>query len=213
METFEDEKKRVRKFYTNNLAIIPPFSHWRQFKFRLWSGEFIVIKDTIKTAKDLQKHLVRHAPSDVYFSTSTFLDPQNVGPKKYNNLRSGYNWANNIFLGSGFYVDVDSENFEGVKNISKYLKNSFGFAPIIIKTGRGFQVHVYDDLSDYFPDLQGIADPKLRENAYHAIKVYITKKLKKLGIKFDEPISIDTRRVCRLAGSLHRNGVVCEVMK
>lgn len=208
-----DQKDVFREYYRKNLPILPPGSKFRQFKVKLFNGTFVVIRKTIKTPWDLQKELVRLAPCDVYFSTSTFLKPVQVGPKKYEGKRSGYNVANNLFLSSGFFLDID-EKYPKIYEIYDYLL-SLNFKKVsLIETNRGYQIHCYDKLDNFYKDLHGIMLPRRKEEKHYLAKKILLSNVKTKFpyCKFDEIISTDTRRVCRVAGTLHNSGKVMKIL-
>src|SRR5512136_2177880 len=71
------DEDRLRDFYERNppdLRFITDINR-RHFRFLLPNGRFFKVKDAIRSPADLQSWLVKLQPSDVYYSTSTFLDP------------------------------------------------------------------------------------------------------------------------------------------
>lgn len=214
--TDKERKEKIeltREFYRNHLVELPSEPQWRQFRCRLWDvvpGKakdpvdnfvWLKIKDTIRTPEQMQKWLVKLAPRDVYFMTSRFLNPQNIGPKKLS--KPGYKWAYNIFLGSELYFDFDEKNLDNVMAVRDYLFNKYGFQQVeVYETSRGYHLHVMD-FEDKIESLKYLTKYwKFREEKYQYEKKKIADDLQKQGYKFDRPITIDTRRIIRMVGSV-----------
>lgn len=213
VELFQDSINRSREFYKHNLPELPPDSQWHQYRFRLWNGTMVVLKAQIKTSEQLQSYLVKYAPSDVYFMTTCFLNPAQVGPKKYTGTKAGYKWANNIILNSGFFVDVDVDcGVKVVSSVLAFLKRQYHFHNSrILKTLRGYQIHVYDDI---LKTEEKQPYPSLLEQQYVRKKSEIVSAIEKEfpSFVFDKPISLDTRRVVRVSNTLHNSGVKIETI-
>ena len=194
------DEKLSREFYKNTKPVLPPFPQTRQFRVRLWDGTWVKIKDRIKTPEQLQQHLIRLGPRDVYFSTARWLNPTVVGPKKLRD--AGYKVADNLFLGSELYFDLDDATLEDVILLKQYLKNKYNFTRfVMIKTGRGYHLWVLD-----FEDIMNIAKksmPREREIHYTVVKSHIVKDLLAHNFKFDTPITLDSRRIVRVPNTLH----------
>lgn len=213
------KRESFLKFYLDNLPVIPPDSRFRYYRFRIVrpnKSYFIYkVKKIIKYPEDLQKQILMFFKkglfvADVWVSTSLFLNPVQVGSKSSNMKKPGYKWANNIFLGSGFFIDMDVNDIKGCKKLISYLLRKYGFTYIkLLKTHRGYQIHIYDHLTVSEPRL---SSPFEREKAMEKLKVKILKDLKFNfpEIKFDELISIDTRRIVRVENTLHSKGTIIE---
>lgn len=204
------KKVGVRQFYKEHLPSLPIDSKFRQYRVRTWDNNWIKIQDTIRTPKDLQRWLIRLAPRDVYFMTSRFLNPTKVGPRVLRKYKPGYNLAYNIFLGSELYFDFDYKNIHELKLFLKELKKD-GYNDLkVIETARGFHIWVLD-FEQHHSELKGILNPKEREQKHKLLKTKIAKKYSSLGYKFDFQVTIDTRRIIRVPGTLH--GLTMELIK
>jgi hypothetical protein len=201
-------KRETSKFYATHLVELPSFSQWRQFRFRLWDVgkdncyRWMKLRDTIRTPEQMQKHLVKFAPRDVYFMTSRFLNPQNIGPKKFRH-QAGFKWAYNIFLGSELYFDFDEKDIVSVLAVREYLMSKYGFQQVeVYETSRGYHLHCMD-FEDKVEKLKHLDKYwKYREEIYQSEKRKVAADLEKQGYKFDKPITIDTRRIIRVVGSV-----------
>lgn len=225
-EELELKIKESREFYKNNLCTLPSFPNWRQFRLRLWKTDakkrhmWVKVPGQVKNAKELQKWLIKFAPRDVYFTTSRFLNPSKVGPRKWNH-KPGYKWGYNLFLGSELYFDFDDKKIQQVKGVCDILTKrefvGFGYEKIkVYETSRGYHIHVLD-FEEKTKELQDIKNkvmtPWNREQKYLTIKKQIATYISSKGLQFDMPITFDTRRIIRLPGSLQADGFVVKEVK
>src|SRR5512137_1007636 len=92
-----------RLFYQHhlpNLSVITDLPH-RHFRFLLPHGTFLKLQDRIRSEEELRRWLARYRPSDVYYSTSCWLVPENLGRRERTPL------SDNIFLSSDIVFDID----------------------------------------------------------------------------------------------------------
>src|SRR3990172_3398542 len=79
------EPEAVRREYYRQAPLwLPPRASQRQFRFaieREGRTRFLKIRDRVKDVPTLRRWLVRYAPLHAYFTTSTWLDPQHLGPR------------------------------------------------------------------------------------------------------------------------------------
>ncbi|HII99894.1 MAG TPA: hypothetical protein HA272_11730, partial [Methanoregula sp.] len=97
----------IRSFYQHHPPDLAPVTDWshRHFRILLPRGTFFKIPDRIRNPATLQRWLVRYRPRDVYYSTSCWLAPENLG------RREGTPLADNIFLSSDIVFDIDRSPF------------------------------------------------------------------------------------------------------
>jgi DNA primase catalytic subunit len=96
-----------RQFYQQNPPVLSPItdlSH-RHFRLLLPQGTFLKVPVRICSPAALQRWLTRYRPSDVYYSTSCWLVPENLGRRERTPL------ADNIFLSSDIVFDIDRSPF------------------------------------------------------------------------------------------------------
>ncbi len=99
-----------RHFYQHHppdLSAITDLPH-RHFRFLLPRGRFLKIRDRIRDEATLRKWLIRYRPSDVYYSTSCWLVPENLGRRERTPV------SDNIFLSSDIVFDIDRSPFSPV---------------------------------------------------------------------------------------------------
>jgi DNA primase small subunit len=213
----------IRDYYLHTSTLwLPPRAGFRQFRFFLsedLSGERVIkIKDRLNNLQKLRSWLVRFAPDHVYYSTSTWLDSQNMGPKELKK-RPGYDFAYNVFLSQELYFDVDvAGDLEEAKNwtrkLKKCLEDDYGFRKILMiySGNKGFHLHIYDfELSKF--ELAVSEHPAVREQQTQEVKVKIVNDMMSKGLVFDADVTVDTRRIIRLPGSVNAKTLnICEIV-
>lgn len=200
-------KDQIKEYYKNHSIRLPEKPNRRQYRIVTYEGDMRKIKRQIHKPEELQPILIKETPIAVYYTHSYFLAPDRVRSKN-KNLKPGYKWLDNIFLGSDYVIDFDEEHSEemNIANTIQMLREE-GFQDMELRqTGNGFHLIVKDFTKRYCK--QNIPNPKDRENHHKQKKEKLTTKLKNKGAKFDYPISIDTRRIIRLPNSLHQNGTI-----
>tara|TARA_B100000902_G_scaffold396619_2_gene458148 strand:+ start:1047 stop:2201 length:1155 start_codon:yes stop_codon:yes gene_type:complete len=167
MEMLEKTRK-IRAYYRSISAEdidLPPESNRRQFRIFAYdrrAKRVVVkkIKDCIRNSEVLLKHLRRHAPIAVYYSTSKWLNPQNIGPDPFS--KSGrrkfrkqglLTHYHNTWLGQEFFIDVDYEMkdskmaAEMTEKVIKWYRdnvNSEANLTVVRSGGKGFHVIDFD---------------------------------------------------------------------
>jgi DNA primase catalytic subunit len=206
----------LREYYKEskpNLNCITDLSH-RHFRFMLNGGRFLKINDRIRNEDVLKKWLVRYSPSDVYYSTSCWLKPEILGRREKTPL------AANIFLSSDIVFDIDRSPFSK-RNLEKARIETLRLIDFIDSVGRdnyeiryiafsgskGFHV-VCNDLGRYESD-----NPLRREDIAKEKRRGILEKIQSEEIDVDGKITVDTRRIIRVPGTINsKTCFVCTVL-
>jgi DNA primase catalytic subunit len=181
---------------------------------------FMKVEDRIRSAPDLIGHLQRAAPHHVYFTTSTWLDPQRLGPRDFSKAkRGGYQVAHNVFLNQGLYFDIDVEGdlltaARHLLLLRDLLAERWGFEKFraVYSGSKGFHLYVEDfDIRDFVSAVE--ADPRKREDQHPLVKAGFTQAAVKAGIAVDVAVTLDPRRILRVPGSVHGKTLnLCEVV-
>ena len=202
-----------RSFYQHHLpdlSAITDLSH-RHFRILLPRGTFLKLQDRIRSEEVLRRWLVRYRPSDVYYSTSCWLVPENLGRRERTHL------SDNIFLSSDIVFDIDRPPFS-VTNLelarSDALRllifcddNHLNVKYSAFSGSKGFHVVCtdacrYDDPS-----------PLVREDRAKAARKEIIARVLAEGIAIDTKITADTRRIIRVPGTINsKTGYVCTML-
>ena len=93
----------IRKYYKEAVLDLSPITDvkHRHFRFRLRSGRFLKVQDKIRDEDALKRWLIRYSPLDVYYSVSTWLNPEILGPRVNTPLLA------NILIYSDIAFDID----------------------------------------------------------------------------------------------------------
>lgn len=202
-----------RLFYQQtlpDLSAITDLPH-RHFRILLPRGTFLKLQDQVRSEEVLQKWLVRYRPSDVYYSTSCWLVPQNLGRRERTPL------ADNIILSSDIVFDIDRSPFSAT-NLELARQDTLRLLDfcdrdcltvkyIAFSGSKGFHVicadpRHYDDPS-----------PLVREDRAKAVRREIIARVLAEGIAIDTKITADTRRIIRVPGTINsKTGYVCTVL-
>jgi hypothetical protein len=202
-----------RSFYRQHppdLSAITDLPH-RHFRILLPRGMFLKLQDRIRSEEVLQRWLVRYRPSDVYYSTSCWLVPENLGRRERTPI------SDNIFLSSDVVFDIDrtpfsTANLERARQDTLQLltfcdDSNLNVKYIAFSGSKGFHVicadsRRYDDPS-----------PFVREDMAKAARRDIIARVLAEGIAIDTKITADTRRIIRVPGTINsKTGYVCTVL-
>lgn len=202
-----------RSFYQHNppdLSAITDLT-LRHFRILLPRGTFLKVQDRIRDSAILQQWLVRYRPSDVYYSTSCWLSPENIGRREKTPLSA------NIFLSSDIVFDIDRspfshENLEFARLDTQDLlafcaERNLPVKYIAFSGSKGFHV-VCKDLNRY-----DSPHPPAREDQAKAVRREIIADVLEEKINIDPKITADTRRIIRVPGTINsKTGYVCTII-
>ncbi len=202
---------QIQEYYKHNPPQLPSNPHRRQYKIITQKGQAQKIHRQIHKPQELQKILTQQAPVAAYYTQSQFIAPEQVNSKK--NDRPGYSYADNLFLRSEYILDFDKQHAElqNIKHTIKTLKTQLALTNKDLElrqTGNGYHLLFTTFTEKMCKPPHQIPNPRNRENHHKQIKQNLTKHLNKQGCRFDEPISIDTRRIIRIPNTLHQNGTI-----
>ena len=204
----------IRSFYRAHPPDLSRISDltFRHFRILLPHGTFLKIPARIRNNETLQGWLTRYRPSDVYYSTSCWLSPGNLG------RREGTPLSSNIFLSSDIAFDIDRSPFscENLESARRETLRLLAFCrdeglPVrycAFSGSKGFHVVCSDTVR--YPD----ADPERREDQAKARRREILSRVLAEGIDVDRRITPDTRRIIRVPGTINaKTGYLCTVLE
>ena len=210
------ESNFFSNFYEENEFDLSFLSDCSKRHFRIISenGNFLKVKDRIYTSEQMKKKLINLRPRDVYYSTSTYLNPTTVGPRgKERSILT----KSGIVLQNDISFDLDREPLS-IRNLEKTRKdckrlidfmddNGYSLKYIAFSGSKGFHVIYEDDKR------VAIADPFEREMETIKSRRELVDKIKKQGISIDSSITVDTRRIIRLPGTINsKTGYACTLL-
>ena len=182
-----------------------------QFRWRTLEGRWVTSKRRIRNHETLLKAIGKNFPSDVYVSTSSWLNP--IDLPRLRDTESSYP----ILIDHLIVFDIDVaplslKNLEKAKNVAKGLHDyvmeneSVEFVNATFSGSKGFHLIYKDTDRAKF----GIPDPKEREETVRNERRELLSRVLKQGFEVDERITADTRRIIRLPGSIHgKTGFQC----
>lgn len=202
-----------RSFYQHHLPDLSAITdlHHRHFRFLLMQGTFLKLQHRIRSEDELRRWLVRYRPADVYYSTSCWLVPENLGRRERTPL------SDNIFLSSDIIFDIDRspfsrENLELARGdtlrLLQYCDTSHTVVKYIAFSGsKGFHVVCADPCRYHDPS------PFVREDMAKAARKEIVARVLEEGIAIDTKVTVDTRRIIRVPGTINsKTGYICTVL-
>ncbi len=184
----------------------------RHFRFLLPNGRFFKIKDVIRSSSDLQRWLLKMKPLDVYYSTSTYLNPTDVAPRPKNS--TDYWGPGNVVLSHDVAFDIDRQplslfNLERARKDAVHLLDfltarNYPLKYVAFSGSKGFHL-IFDDI-----DKSIEPDFRIREKSIIQRRKALVDDVIKEGIVIDKAVTVDTRRIIRLPGTINsKTGYCC----
>jgi len=185
-----------------------------EFRWRCDDGSWRKSKRRISSIESFRKSISRDNPSDIYFSTSSWLDPIDL-PRLSDEARPHPILLNHLIVFDIDFSPLSLENLEQARITTLKLHNwieenyDYELLSISFSGSKGFHLF-YNDLDR---TLFSIENPKERENTVKAERNKLLQEVLLAGFKVDPRITADTRRIIRLPGSIHgKTGLLCHRM-
>jgi DNA primase catalytic subunit len=215
--TTENIKKELEEFYANNLPDVSTITdlNKRHFRMVLPSGRFLKIPDIIRNQYDLQKWLLRLKPIDVYYSTSTWLNPTEIKPRP---KKRGPNFTSSgILLYNDIIFDIDINplsksnldraRLDTLKVLDHLESNGYRCKYIAFSGSKGFHLAFEDHLH------MAVRDPFDREQEIIDRRKKLVNDLDGIGQYIDGSVTCDTRRIVRVPGTINsKTGIACTIL-
>jgi DNA primase catalytic subunit len=208
MEDFD-----FNQYYQNHQVDISwlekPSQH--EFRWRCIDGSWRKSKRRVSSIETFRKSINQDNPTDIYFSTSSWLDPVNL-PRLSDETRPHPILLNHLIVFDIDFTPLSLENLEQARITTLKLHNwieknyYYELLSISFSGSKGFHLF-YNDLDR---TLFSIENAKDRENAVKAERNKLLQEVLLAGFKVDPRITADTRRIIRLPGSIHgKTGLLC----
>lgn len=208
------DARALREFYADHPPELDSITDLgrRHFRLLMPNGRFLKIKDRIGSAQDLQRWLVRLQPLDVYYSTSTYLNPTTVAsrPRK----TSDYWGPGNIVLSHDVAFDIDRRPLS-LLNLERARKDSLRLQELVTGLGYPLKYVAFSGSKGFhlvFEDPEKAIEPdhRLREKEIIERRKGLIALVAGEGIEVDQAVTIDTRRIIRLPGTVNsKTGYCC----
>jgi len=208
MEDFD-----FNQYYQNHQVDISwlekPSQH--EFRWRCFDGSWRKSKRRISSIDTFRKSIKRDNPTDIYFSTASWLDPVNL-PRLADDTKPHPILLNHLIVFDIDFTPLSLENLEQARlttlELHKWIAKNYEYELLSISFSgsKGFHLF-YNDLDR---TLFAIEDAKQREDAVRAERNKLLQEVLLAGFKVDPRITGDTRRIIRLPGSIHgKTGLLC----
>ena len=212
----EERSKELLAHYAQNPIDFTwiPSPNQHSYRWRTTEGRWVTARRRIRNHQTLVKAMGKDVVSDLYVSTSRWLDPIDL-PRLRDKER-----PHPILLDHLIVFDIDvaplsQKNLEKARTIAiglhDYLRNdpSMEFLSCSFSGSKGFHLFYLDLERDKF----AIEDPKVREETVRESRKQLLTRVLEKGFSVDERVTADTRRIIRLPGSIHgTTGYQCTVI-
>jgi len=189
-------------------------SSQHQFRWKTIEGLWVTSDKRISSSEKLLQLFSNSIPTDVYVSTSSWLNPVNLPRIKETKKPSP------ILLDHFVVFDIDIRPFclvrlEEARKATLHLKNwlidntDIEIKHITFSGSKGFHIIAED------PDRKSFSEPnpRLREHKVRSQRKQLLDRVIEAGHPVDNVVTADTRRIIRLPGTVHsKTGWVCTIM-
>ena len=189
-------------------------SSQHQFRWKTIKGPWVTSDRRISSSKKLFELFSNSMPTDVYVSTSSWLNPVNLPRIKEIKKPSP------ILLDHLVVFDIDIRPFcllrlEEARKATLHLKNwiientEIKIRHITFSGSKGFHIIAEDPDREPFSE----PDPRLREDKVRSQRKRLLDRVIEAGHPVDNVVTADTRRIIRLPGTIHgKTGWVCTII-
>ena len=181
------------------------------FRWRCSNGSWRKSKRRVSSVGSFRKAIARDNPSDVYFSTSSWLEPidlpnLNDEPKPHPIL------LNHFIVFDIDFAPLSLENLERARlttlNLHRWIEKNYDYELMSISFSGSKGFHLF--YNDPDRSLFSIEDGKEREDAVRENRKKLLEGVLLAGFKVAPRITADTRRIIRLPGTIHgKTGLLC----
>ena len=212
----EERRNELLAHYAQNQIDFTwiPSPNQHSYRWRTIEGRWVTARRRIRNHQTLAKAIGKDVVSDLYISTSRWLDPIDL-PRLRDKER-----PHPILLDHLIVFDIDVaplslKNLEEARitaiGLHDYLANdaSIQFLSCSFSGSKGFHLFYLDLERDKF----AIEDLKEREETVRDSRKQLLTRVLEGGYDVDERVTADTRRIIRLPGSIHgTTGYQCTVL-
>ena len=191
-----------------------PNANQHSYRWRTVEGKWLTARRRVRNHQTLMKAIGKDVVSDLYVSTSRWLDPIDL-PRLHDKERPHPILIDHLIV---FDIDVaplSLHNLEKARTIATELHNylandsSIEFLSCSFSGSKGFHLFYSDLQREKF----AIGDPKLREDTVRDSRKELLTRIIEQGFEVDQRVTADTRRIIRLPGSIHgTTGYQCTIV-
>ena len=182
-----------------------------EFRWRCDDGSWRKSKRRVSSIETFKKSISRDNPSDIYFSTSSWLNPIDL-PRLSDKTRPHPILLNHLIVFDIDYSPLSIENLEQARKttlkLHNWIEKNYDYELISISFSGSKGFHLF--YSDLDRTLFSIENARERENAVKTDRDKLLQDVLLAGFKVDPRITADTRRIIRLPGTVHgKTGLLC----
>ena len=181
------------------------------FRWRCSNGSWRKSKRRISSQNSFRKAIAKDNPSDIYLSTSSWLEPIDL-PNLNDETKPHPILLNHLIVFDIDFAPLSLENLEQARVTTLNLHNwiqkncNYELMSISFSGSKGFHLFYNDPDRNLF----SIENAKDRELAVKDNRNKLLQEVLLAGFKVDPRITADTRRIIRLPGSIHgKTGLLC----
>ena len=208
MEDFD-----FNEYYQNHDVDISWLSKPSQhgFRWRCSDGRWRKSKRRIRSQNSFRKAIAKDNPSDIYFSTASWLEPIDL-PNLNDETRPHPILLNHLIVFDIDFAPLSLDNLEQARlttlNLHKWIQKNYDYELMSISFSGSKGFHLF--YNDPDRNLFSIENAKDRELAVKDNRNKLLQEVLLAGFKVDPRITADTRRIIRLPGSIHgKTGLLC----
>ena len=173
-------------------------------RWRQPGGRWVMAKRRFSGSEALSRHLSDKPPSDLYVSTSSWLDPVDL-PALRDETRAAPVLLDHLVVFDLDHGPFSRSRLETVRKRTSHLVHwlnehtDLALIHVTFSGGKGFHVVLRD------PDRTAFAEPepRVREGQVRAQRQALLQRVLDAGHEVDSTVTADTRRIIRMPGSLH----------
>ena len=208
MEDFD-----FNEYYQNHDVDISWLSKPSQhgFRWRCSDGSWRKSKRRISSQNSFRKAIAKDNPSDIYFSTASWLEPIDL-PNLNDETRPHPILLNHLIVFDIDFAPLSLDNLDQARlttlNLHKWIQKNYDYELMSISFSGSKGFHLF--YNDPDRNLFSIENAKDRELAVKDNRNKLLQEVLLAGFKVDPRITADTRRIIRLPGSIHgKTGLLC----
>ena len=181
------------------------------FRWRCSNGSWRKSKRRVSSVDSFRKAIAKDNPSDIYFSTSSWLEPIDL-PNLNDETKPHPILLNHLIVFDIDFAPLSLDNLEQARlttlNLHKWIQKNYDYELMSISFSGSKGFHLF--YNDPDRSLFSIENAKEREFAVKKIAMKLLEQVLLAGFKVDPRITADTRRIIRLPGSIHgKTGLLC----
>ena len=181
------------------------------FRWRCSNGSWRKSKRRVSSVDSFRKAIGKDNPSDVYFSTSSWLEPIDL-PNLNDDTKPHPILLNHLIVFDIDFAPLSLENLERARlttlNLHKWIEKNYDYELMSISFSGSKGFHLF--YNDPDRSLFSIENSKEREDAVRENRNKLLQEVLLSGFKVDPRITADTRRIIRLPGTIHgKTGLLC----